>query len=143
MVSNGYMYIDRYYAILKGLNLYGEAYLWGSASRGSEYVNNHDIDIGLVTNFKSKDFLKEKCVEIIIEYMNTPARHTLIGDNILVSQFLLPLHFIIIGDFSNEFNYISVADAEHMIQFVPKNWRYVTWIRILIKKLKESLLKKS
>jgi predicted nucleotidyltransferase len=137
------MSTGKYYYILKGLTHYGRVYLWGSASKGMEYINSHDIDIGLITNFKSKEFLKEKCVEIITEYMNTPARHTLIGGNISVSQFILPLHFIIIGDFSDEFNYIRVADAEHMIQFVPKNWRYVTWIRILIKKLKESLLKKS
>jgi hypothetical protein len=133
---------DKYDLILKGLIPYGTPAIWGSASRGKEYYHNHDVDIGLITNFKSKEFLKEKCVKITKEYMGTPLRHTIIGNNVLIKRAVLPLHFIIIGNFSYEFDFVTVSNVVHIMQFIPRNWRYIIWIRVIIKKLKKSLLKK-
>jgi len=127
------MYTSRYKTVLEGLMPYGVPYIWGSASKGKEYRNKHDIDIGLITNFKSKDFLKEKCVNIATEYMNDRVADGLI----------LPLHFIIVGDFSGEFIFVKIFNIVHMVQFIPKHWRYITWAKVVIKKWKKSLLKKS
>jgi len=120
-----------YYYILKGLIPYGDVSLFGSARRGLQFINNHDIDIGLVTKFKSKEFLKEKCIETIAEY-----------ERLRLKEEQLPLHFIIIGDFLSEFLFIKGSNMEHFLQFVPKKWSYLIWFRMSIKKFVQYLWKK-
>jgi len=120
-----------YYHILKGLIPYGDVRLFGSARKGLQFINNHDIDIGLVTKFKSKKFLKEKCIEVIAEY-----------ERLRIKSERLPLHFIIIGDFSSEFLNVWGSDMEHLLQFVPKKWKYLIWFQIYIKKFIQSQWKK-
>jgi len=121
-----------YNDILECLRPYGLVSLFGSARVGKEFINNHDIDIGIVTELKSKTFLIEKCTEAIKKYEQTYLK---------VPR--LPLHFIIISNLSSDFIFIKAKGKNHMIQFTHKKWRYMSWGMIIIKKWIESLLKRS
>jgi predicted nucleotidyltransferase len=116
-----------YNDILECLRPYGLVSLFGSARVGKEFISNHDIDIGIVTELKSKKFLAERCIEVIEEF----------------GILSLPLHFIIIGKFDSEYRYIEDRGVHHLIQFVPRKWRYLIWLKTSIKKWTQSLWKKS
>lgn len=123
---------ELYLNILKELKFYGDVQIFGSARKGKQGINKHDIDIGLITDYKSKLFLKEKCLESLERY------------NKLKNEMeWLPLHFIIIGDFKLEFIVVYSQGVEHLIQFTPKKWRYLIWARIKLIKFIRSLWKKS
>jgi hypothetical protein len=120
-----------YLNVLRELKLYGNVHIFGSARKGKQGINNHDIDIGLITDYKSKIFLKERCLESLENY------------NRLKNEMgWLPLHFNIIGDFSLEFIVIYSRGVEHLIQFTPKKWRYLIWAQISVIKFMRSLWKR-
>lgn len=119
--------MSSYDYILERLKPYGSPKLFGSARHGNEFIHNHDIDIGLVTDLESNKFLIEKCIEVV-------------NENVDLS---LPLHFIIIGKFQSEYRYIEIGRKNHLIQFVPRKLRYLIWAKVSIIKWIQSWWKKS
>jgi hypothetical protein len=105
------------------LCLYGIPMLFGSANREMAFIQGHDFDIGLYTDFKSQEYLTEIC-------RNTAKAYEIELSN--KRYYIIPLHFLIIGDFSYEFVPLKLNKIEHFIHFIPKNikWWIVLWWKL-------------
>lgn len=122
---------EYYFRIIGELSIYGKSFLCGSARKYKEFLRNHDVDIGVLTDFKSEEFLIEACSALL-------EKHKTLGMNTL-----LPFHFLLIGNFKFRLQYVQIGNKKHLIQFIPRKYRYLIWLSIKLKKWKKSLLKKS
>lgn len=106
------------------LNDLGSLEFFGSAKKGRALKNGHDIDIGLFTNFRSRDYIESRAAALFKKWDN--------HNSSLLSR--LPLHLYIVGKFDSELIYVN----KNMLQFVRDSSQYYEHFLVaLYKKLQK------